>query len=257
MVAGSTAGPGLTSPNHFSTSRRAAPVSMIARDDEARVRRRVVLLEERHDVVVAGGGEVRHVADDRPVIRMSFGEQHLGQRDLGHAVRPILVALSPLVLDDVALRVDGLRRHRLEQVAHAIRFEEQRELERVRRHVDPVIGAIVLSRAVVVAAGRLEQRVELARHHVPGAHEHEVFEQMREAGSPGPLAAGADVVPHVDRHERHAVILVQDHVQPVGQRELRVGHLDRSCRCRGLLRRRLRGDRCGKAKREQQHGDLS
>ena len=48
-----------------------------------------------------------------------------------------------------------LRRHRVEQVAHAIGFEEQRELERVRRHVDPVVGAVVLGRAVVVAAGAL------------------------------------------------------------------------------------------------------
>ena len=102
---------------------------------------------------------------------------------------PVLVALAPLVLDDVALRVDGLRRHRVEQVAHAIRFEEQRELERVRRHVDPVVGAVVLRRAVVVAAGRLEQRVELARLDVAGAHEHQVLEQMREAGAAGPLAA--------------------------------------------------------------------
>ena len=41
-------------------------------------------------------------------------------------------ALAPLVLDDVALRVDRLGRHRVEQVAHAIGLEEQRELERVR-----------------------------------------------------------------------------------------------------------------------------
>jgi hypothetical protein len=102
--------------------------------------------------------------------------------------------------------------------------------ERVRRHVDPVVGAIVLRRAVVVAAGRLEQAVELARHDMAGSHEHEMFEQVGEPGPAGPLAAGADVVPHVDGDHRHAVIFVQDHVQPVRQRELRVRHFDRPWR---------------------------
>ena len=87
---------------------------------------------------------------------MTLRIQHLVERDVGHAVRPVLVALAPLVLHDVALRVDGLRRHRVEQIAHAVRLEEQRQLERVRRHVDPVVGAIVLGRAVVVAAGAFE-----------------------------------------------------------------------------------------------------
>ena len=49
----------------------------VARDHEAGVRRRVVRLEEVDDVFVAGGGQVLHVADDRPVIRMAFRIEHL------------------------------------------------------------------------------------------------------------------------------------------------------------------------------------
>ena len=52
-----------------------------------------------------------------------------------------------------------------------------------------VVGAIVLGRAVVVAAGRLEPVVELARLHVAGAHEHEMLEQVRESGASGLLTA--------------------------------------------------------------------
>ena len=96
---------------------------------------------------------------------------------------PVLDALPALVLHDVALRVDRLRRHRVEQVAHAIGLEEQRELERVRRHVDVVVRPIVAGRRVVLAAGRFEPLVELAGLDVSRAHEHQVLEQMREAGA--------------------------------------------------------------------------
>ena len=129
----------------------------VARDHEAGVRRRVVGPEEVDDVFIAGGGQVLHVADHRPVIRMAFRIEHLVQRDVGHAVRAVLVALTPLVLHDVALQVHGLRRHRVEQVAHAVRFQEERELERVRRHVDVVVGPVVGGRGVVPAADRFER----------------------------------------------------------------------------------------------------
>src|SRR5262245_30978882 len=66
---------------------------------------------------------------------------------------------------------------------------------------------------------------------------------MREARALLFLARGADVVPHVDRGHRHAVILVQDHAQPVRQRELRVGELDLRRRRGGSLSGRRRCDR--------------
>ena len=59
---------------------------------------------------------------------MAFGIQHLPEHDLRHAVRLVLDALPALVLHDVALGVDRFGRHRVEQVAHAIGLEEEREL---------------------------------------------------------------------------------------------------------------------------------
>ena len=218
----------------------------IAGHHQARVGRRVVLLEKRHHIVVARRREVLHVADDRPVVRVAVPIQQLAQDDLGDAVRPILDRLAPLVLDDVTLGVDGFRRHRVEQIAHAIGLEEQRELERARRHVDPVVRAIGLGRPVVVAPGRLEPLVELARLHVTRAHEHEVLEEVRETGALRELARRADVVPHVHADHRNAVILVEDHHEPVRQREARVRHVDswRGRRAGGRLRdgRRRQGD---------------
>ena len=100
-----------------------------------------------------------------------------------------------------------------------------------------VVGPIVRGRAVVVAAGRLEQRVELAFLDVLRSLEHEVLEQVREAGSPRLLVGGADVVPDVDGDHGHALVLMQDHGQPVGEPELAIRHLQRS---RRLGARRLR-----------------
>ena len=195
----------------------------VAGNHQAGVVGRVVLLEELHDVVVARRGQVLHVADGGPAVGMGGGPEHLVELDRRHAVGAVLVALTPLVLHHVALPVDALGRHRVEQVGHAIRLEEERQLQRVRRHVDDVVGAVVGRRAVVVAAGRLEQRVELAFLHVLRALEHQVLEEVREAGAAGPLVGRAHVIPDVDGHDGHAGVAVQDHVEPVGELELPVG----------------------------------
>ena len=65
-------------------------------------------------------------------------------------------------------------------------------------------------------------------------HEHQVLEQMREAGSPRLFIAGPDVIPHVHRDDRHGMILVHDHRQPVGQGV----HRNRDLERRGLGRQR-------------------
>src|SRR4029450_1903549 len=170
----------------------------ISGNDETRVRRCVVFLEEGDDILVAGGGQVWHVADDRPMIRMAFGVQHFGQCDLGHPVGPILVTLAPLVLDDVALGVHGLWGHRVEEVAHPIGLEKQRELQRVRWDVDPVVRAIGFGRAVVRSTDYFKERIEFTWLDVAGTHEHQVLEEVSESGTASPLACGANVVPHVD-----------------------------------------------------------
>jgi hypothetical protein len=59
-----------------------------------------------------------------------------------------------------------------------------------------------------------------------------VLEEMREARAARLLVGGSDVIPDVDRHRRHALVLMQDDVQPVGQRELPIRNLQD--RCRGL-----------------------
>ena len=55
------------------------------------------------------------------------------------------------------------------------------------------------------------------------AFEHQVLEQVREAGQPGPFVLGSDVIPDADRHERRVMVLVDDDVEAVVERALGEG----------------------------------
>ena len=220
----------------------------VAGDDQARVGRGVIGFEKRHHVVVAGRGEVRHVPDDRPVVWMTIGILHFIEDDLGRAIRPVLDRLAPFVFHHVALGVDRFRRHRFEEVPHAIGLEEQRELDGVRWDVNPVVRAVVRRGPVVVPAGGFEPLVEFPWLHVARTHEHQMLEQMREAGPTRAFTRRADVVPHVHGDDRHAVIFMQDDVQTVGERELHEGDVDR----RGGDRARRRLPERGRGQRQHQ-----
>ncbi len=174
---------------------------------------------------------------------MALRPQHRVEFELGHPVRPVLVALAPLVLDHVALAVDARRAHRVEQIAHAVGLEEEHQLERVGGPVDVVVGTIGVGGAVVVGAGAFEPGVEGPFGHVLRTFEHQVLEQVCEAGAAELLVPRADVVPDVHGDDRHAGVAVQDHVQPVGKRELRIG--DAEARGRGLGHERGRADTGG------------
>ena len=52
------------------------------------------------------------------------------------------------------------------------------------------------------------------------ALEHQVFEEVRKAGASRHLVFRADVIPDVDRDDWEGVILVDQHIEPVGQRVL-------------------------------------
>ena len=135
----------------------------------------------------------------------------------------------------------------LEQVAHAIGLEPQRQLELVRRHRLEVVGAIEIRRAVDAGrAGAGEQPEVRVALDVLRALEHHVLEQVREARAAGRLVRGADVIPDVDADERHAMILGEDHFEAVRQRVL----LD--VELRNVARRRLRAEREDRRENDQE-----
>ena len=153
------------------------------------------------------------------------GIQRLAERHERQAVRPVLVVLPALVQHDVALRLEPLGRQRRQQIAHAIGLHPQRPIDGARRHDLPVVGPVGVGRAVEQRAGLLQRR-EVALVVMLGPFEHQVLEEMREAGAARPLVLGADVIPDVHGHDRHVMILVDDHVETVGERALGEGKID-------------------------------
>ncbi len=99
----------------------------------------------------------------------------------------------------------------------------------MRRHRLEVVRPVEPGRPVHRPAGRLDQGDVLRLGHVPRALEHDVLEEMGEAGLARDLVLGADVVPDVHRDDRGEVILGHDQAQAVrkalvGERHGRNGH---------------------------------
>ena len=212
------------------------------------------------DVGQAGRVQIGHRSDRGMAIGVVGGEQPLGQLVAAQAVR-LVVALPLLVLDDATLHIQRVLRDRPGQIAHAIGFEEQRAVQRRGRHRLEIIGAVETGGAVQVGRADLLQRFEEVARRILAAVEHQMLEQVREAGLALRLVLRPDVIPHADRDDRRLAIGVDDHAQPVLQRELRKGDVDRldqrgDGRGGGRAARGLRGgggDREGG--RQDGHGD--
>jgi hypothetical protein len=107
------------------------------------------------------------------------------ERDLPHAPVRLVVALALLVLHDAALLVQRGLVDRGQQVPHAVGLEPQRRVERGGRHVLEEVGAVLRRRAVLVGgADQLERAEEFVGMVLRGL-EHQVLEQVREAGAAG------------------------------------------------------------------------
>ena len=87
----------------------------------------------------------------------------------------------------------------------------------MRGHRLEVVRAVQPVRAVHRPAGRLDERDVLGLGDMRGALEHDVLEQVREAGLAGLLVLGSDVVPDVDGDDRREVVLGDDEAQAVGE----------------------------------------
>ena len=187
----------------------------VAGQHQHRIVRPVFVAEPLLDVLEAGGVEVGHRADRRVMIGMAFGKQ-LFQHFVEDQPAGLAVALPFLVLDDPALVIEHSLVDRAEQVAHAVAFHEQRPFERALGHRLEIVGAVERGGAVVIGGADLLQIFEEVAGQILGAVEHQMLEQMGEAGLALGLVLGPDIVPHADGHDRRLVVLVDDHLEPVG-----------------------------------------
>jgi len=112
-------------------------------------------------------------------------------------------------------------------MAHAIAFEEQRNLERRGRHGLEIIRPVEPGRAVEIGCANLPQRLEIIPRCIFGSVEHDMFEQMRIAGLAFRLVGGTDAIPDRDRHDGCLAICMDENFQAIVEREFLIGNVDR------------------------------
>ena len=188
----------------------------VADDREHGIVRGIPRPEEGPDVRERRRVEVLHRSDRRVVVRMLRWKEVGLQLLVPGPVRPVVVRPALLVLHDLALVVEVLLRERVEERAHAIGLEPERELELVARQGLEVVRAVEPRRAVHRPAGGLDESDVLGLPDVCGALEHDVLEEVGEARLAGHFVLRADVVPDVHRDDRCEVILGDDESEAVG-----------------------------------------
>jgi hypothetical protein len=207
----------------------------VPRDDEGRVGGAVVRPEPLLHVVELRAVEVLHRTDHGPGVRVVLRVEGWRHEIPDAAVRLVL-PLPLLVLDDAALLVEPPLRDGAEEVAHPVRLHPEDGVEGRDRHGLEVVGPVLAGGPVQVGRADPLQHLEVVVVEVLGAIEHEVFEEVGEAGLPEPLVLGPDVVPDVHGDDRRLVVLVHHQREAVGQHVAGEGNL------RDLLCQRPGGD---------------
>jgi hypothetical protein len=151
------------------------------------------------------------------MIRMPRRIQQWQQAQPGIAVRDVVVALAPLVLHHLALVVQGLLGQGRYQSAHPVGLEPQAQFEVLGRQGLEIVGPVRVRGRVQRAAGALDEPHVFGLGDVQRTLEHQVLEEVCEAGLALGLMSRAHVVPEVDADDRSAVVLAHDDAQPVGE----------------------------------------
>jgi hypothetical protein len=186
-------------------------------DGEHRVAGRVVPLEEALRVRYRRRLQVHERAV--PVVRVGEGVEH-DRRQLQPgeaAVRPVEHVDPDLLLDHVDLVAQVF----LGQpgAAHPVGLQEQRALQGVGRQGLEVVGVVQVGGAVEGAPRALYVSEVRQLLQVFRALEHQVLEEVGEAGAPLRFRADAHVVHHRHADHRRGTVRREDHPQPVGQGE--------------------------------------
>ena len=195
----------------------------VARKDQYGIVGPVIGAEPFLHILERGRFEVGHGADREPGVGVLFREKAANQV-LEHLAVRLILALALFVLDHAALLIEAFLGDGAEQVAHAVGFHPQREVEAGRRHCLEVVGAVERRGAVLAGGTDALERFEVLVVVVLRAIEHQVLEQMCKPGSTALLILRAHVVPDIDRHDGRLVILVHDNGQAVV--EFKLGERD-------------------------------
>ena len=231
--------------------------------DDRRQRRRLVELPGDHqdrvvgrvELLVEGGRlglgdrlDVLHRADHRPAVRVGLEGLPVHQL-VEDPVDVVLDRRQALLGHDVAFVLDLLLAQ--VEVDHPIGLQHDGHVHLGGRDVVDVGGEVVIGHGVGAAADRVHLVVEGVGGGVLGLGEHQVLEQVRQAGLAGGrlLVARADAEPGRVADRRRPRIGQQHHLEAVVEPPL--GHRQRPQRGAGDLgRRRRAGRRTGRLPRE-------
>ena len=95
-------------------------------------------------------------------------------------------------------------------MTHAIAFGEENVVEHGSGNIFKVVGAIVVGGAVEVGGADALHGIDVREIEIFAAAEHEVLEEVGEAGFTGLFVFGADVIPGVDSDDGSFVVLVNN-----------------------------------------------
>ena len=161
-----------------------------------------------------GAFEVLDRADGQVFIRVE--PIRVGQYGFAHqAIGLVLIAHAALFPDHVAFLGEVL----LADVerSHAVGLEPQHTFQVIGGEGLPIDGLVEGGVGVDLAAGLTNQAHVLLGGDVFRAAEHEVLEQVGEAGAAGLLVLRADVIPDLEIGDGARTVFGQDDVEAVGQ----------------------------------------
>ena len=124
---------------------------------------------------------------------------------------------------------------------HPIRLHPKRNIQSGLGNVLKIIRPVFARGAVQIGGANSLHGLEVVVVEVLAAVEHEVLEKVGKAALAGLLVFRADVIPHVDRHDRRFAILVHDDRQTIWQYELLEWDVDLHSRWRSLRNQPLHG----------------
>ena len=153
-----------------------------------------------------------HPADDRAAVGVvqELRRRHLfAQERAGIAVG----ALAAFFDDDLAF--GGHILFGEDQIAHALCLHLHHQAQTVGGNPLEIGGVIPAGKGVVIAALRFDRVGKLTRGQIVGALEHQVFEEVCNAGMAGRLVCGAGAIPDHMGDDGGAVIFDHHEFQPV------------------------------------------
>ncbi len=165
------------------------------------------------------------LADHRVLVGM-HGERLVVEDLCQSPVRLVLDAHPPLFLHDLALALERLFVHA--QRRHAIGFEPQHQRQVLLRRGLPEHRRILSRVGVALPADARDEGGVRFRLDVLRALEHQVLEQVCEAGAAGPLVLRSDVIPELQVDDRRGVIFRQHDGEAVVERRDAIFELGRT-----------------------------